>query len=255
VNAVGDLGNGLTGVQRGKFTGSIVVELPGDANSREASSGLYKIYEAGLTAAEFSDVKLIGLFVYPQSFLNFQKPVTKLDEVKGLKIATVARGDAEIAGRLGAAPVTTTPGELYETMNRRMASGVIIGWLGLVGFKLHETVNYHWMLPTGSGGGFLIMNKDAYAKLPAKARAAVDRNAGYSASRQFGEALDRIYANSEAQVRAMAGHTIASLDAAEKAKFQAVAQPVIDEWVKATPNGAAILAAYRAEVARVRAEK
>ena len=49
---------------------------------------------------------------------------------------------------------------------------------------------------------------------------------------------------------ACAAMTLAGLAAPTRA-----AEPVIDEWVKETPNGAKLLAAYRAAVIQVRAEK
>ena len=54
-----------------------------------------------------------------------------------------------------------------------------------------------------SGDIILLMNNDAYQKLPEKARQAIDKNSGYRASRQLGAGLDKIYAGSAEAVRAM----------------------------------------------------
>jgi TRAP-type C4-dicarboxylate transport system substrate-binding protein len=141
-------------------------------------------------------------------------------------------------------------------LQRRGADGIIIGWLGLVGFKLAEVTNNHVLVGLGSGGAYLIINKDAYAKLPAPARASIDKHSGATGSRAAGEAMDRIYARSEGVVRNLPGHTIGPLAPAEFARYQKeIATPVVEEWTKRIPNGAAILAAYRAEAAKVRAEK
>ena len=42
---------------------------------------------------------------------------------------------------------------------------------------------------------------------------------------------------------------------AEQARWKQRIQPLIDEWVAATPNGAAVLAASREEIAKLRAGK
>jgi hypothetical protein len=55
--------------------------------------------------------------------------------------------------------------------------------------------------------------------------------------------------------KAMAGQTIASLDPAEEARWKELVAPVTEEWVKATPDGDKVLAAFRAEVLAVRAGK
>jgi len=52
--------------------------------------------------------------------------------------------------------------------------GIIIGWLGLVGFKLAEVTDTHVLVGLGSGGAFVVMNKDAYDKLAAPQRAALE---------------------------------------------------------------------------------
>ena len=141
-------------------------------------------------------------------------------------------------------------------LQRHTADGIIIGWLGLHEYKLAEATSYHLVAGLGSGGGLLMMNKDAYAKLPPQAKAAIDKNSGYVASQQLGADLDKICATSEAQVRAIPGHTIAPLVAGDKERYDKdVVQAEVEAWVKKIPNGAAILAAYRAEAMRVRQGK
>ena len=256
VSGVADLGTGVQGSIGGKFPGSSVVELPSDIGGRDGAAAFWKIYQDGLIAKEYADVRPIALFVYPQSFLNANKPVARLEDAKGLRFATLTKADAGMAQRLGGAPLSTNPVEVYGILQHRGADGVIIGWLGLVGFKLDEVTDHHLVVGLGSGGGFILMNKDAYAKLPPKAKAAIDKNSGYDVSRDdFGAALDRIYANSEKVVRGLAGQTITTLAGDDVANYQkTLVQPLNDDWKKTVPNGAAIFAAYRAEAARVRAE-
>jgi hypothetical protein len=45
----------------------------------------------------------------------------------------------------------------------------------------------------------------------------------------------------------MPGHTLARLDPTEAAAWKRAAQPIVDKWVKTTPNGDKVLAAYIAE--------
>jgi TRAP-type C4-dicarboxylate transport system substrate-binding protein len=255
VNGVADLGYGITSVLRGKTPGTNVIELPSEANGREASAGMWRLFQDGLTAAEWNDVHLLSLFVYPQTIMHFQKPITRLEDIKGMKIGAASKVSGDIIERLGAAQITTNPSEMYENLNRRLITGMSMAWTGVLQFKLHEVTNYHLNVEFGSGGGFLAANKETWAKLPAKGRAAFDRNSYYGLSKAFGGILDQMAANQRKEVAAMPGHTDAVLDPAEKRRWQSLAAPVVEEWVKATPNGAAILAAFNAEVARVRAER
>ena len=256
VSGAADLGSGVQGSIGGKFPGSSVVELPSDIGGRDGAAAFWKIYQAGLIASEYADVKVIALFVYPQSFLNANKPVARLEDAKGLRFATLTKADARMAQLLGGAPLSTNPVEVYNILQHRGADGVIIGWLGLVGFKLDEVTDHHLVVGLGSGGGFILMNKDAYAKLPPKAKAAIDEHSGYAPSRDaFGWALDNIYANSQQVVRGLAGQTIATLPPDDVVAYQKnLVEPLNAEWQASVPNGAAIFDAYRAEAARVRAD-
>ena len=256
VSGAADLGSGVQGSIGGKFPRSSVVELPSDIVGEEGAAAFWKLFQDGLIAEEYQGVRPLALFVYPQSFLNAQRPVATLEEVKGLRLATLTKADAGVAQRMGAAPLSTSPTEVYEMLQRHTADGVIIGWLGLIGFRLAEVTSHHLVVGLGSGGGFLMMNNDAYRNLPPRAKAAIDKNSGYAASRAMGAALDRIYAGSAAAVRAMQGHAIGTLAAADKARFEKeIVQPLIEDWTARIPNGPAILAAYRAEVAAVRNNK
>lgn len=257
VGGAADMGSGVQGSIGGKFPGSSVVELPSDIIGREGAAAFWKIYQDRLIAAEYADIHPLAFFVYPQSFLNATKPIARLDQVKGLKLATLTKADAEVAQLLGAAPISTSPTEVYAILQRHAAEGVIIGWLGLNGFKLQEVTSHHLVAGLGSGGGYLVMNKDSYAKLTGKAKAAIDKNSGYAASMEdFGAALDRIYAVSQTEVRGQSGHTITTLAPEDAERFQTqIVRPLAAQWQQKIPNGAAIFAAYRAEVARLRAQK
>jgi TRAP-type C4-dicarboxylate transport system substrate-binding protein len=257
VSGAADLGSGVQGSIGGKFPGSSVVELPSDIGGRDGAAAFWKLFQDKLIAAEYADVKPLALFVYPQSFLNANKPVARLEDAKGLRFATLTKADARMAQLLGGAPLSTNPVEVYGILQHRGADGVIIGWLGLVGFKLDEVTDHHLVVGLGSGGGFVLMNKDSYAKLPAKAKAAIDKQSGAETSRDaFGAALDRIYANSQKVVRALAGQTITTLPPDDVASYQKnLVEPLNADWQKSVPNGAAIFAAYRAEAARIHAEQ
>jgi TRAP-type C4-dicarboxylate transport system substrate-binding protein len=257
VSGAADLGSGVQGSIGGKFPGSSVVELPSDIGGRDGAAAFWKLYQDKLIAAEYADVKPLALFVYPQSFLNANKPVARLEDAKGLRFATLTKADARMAQLLGGAPLSTNPVEVYGILQHRGADGVIIGWLGLVGFKLDEVTDHHLVIGLGSGGGFILMNKDSYAKLPARGKAAIDKHSGAETSRDaFGAALDTIYANSQKLVRGLSGQTITSLPPDDVANYQKnLVEPLNADWQKSVPNGAAIFAAYRAEAARIRAEQ
>jgi hypothetical protein len=58
-----------------------------------------------------------------------------------------------------------------------------------------------------------------------------------------------------AAVRARPGSKILEVSAAEEMIWLDRTRPVVEEWVKGTPNGSAVLAAFREEIAKIRAKK
>jgi len=254
VNGVADLGYMVLGSMGGKFPGSSVVELPSDiAYGREGAGAFWKLYQDGTVTAEYREVRPLALFVFPQNVLSSPKAVATLADLKGLRVATLSKGAGDIVERLGGAPMSTNPAGIYEILQRRTADAAIIGWLGLTSLKLAEVTNYHVALGLDSGGGALVMNKDVYDKLPVKAKQAIDKNSGSAASQALGGSFDRVYANAENIVRNLPGHFIVSVTQADKERYaRDIAGPLTAEWVQKTPNGAAILAAYRAEAGKLR---
>jgi len=101
----------------------------------------------------------------------------------------------------------------------------------------------------------LIMKKEAFDALPAPAKAAMDKNAGEIMSRALGKSNDGEVVRVRAQLAALAkqGKIDApySLSPEEFARWKKAAEPVADAWTKAVPNGPEILAAFRAETAKL----
>ena len=253
VNAVTDIGYGGTGAMGGKFPGASVVELASDViGSREAAGAYWKIFEDGLIAADYAEVRPLAFFAFPQNMLTSPKPLSSLADVKGMRVAVLSKGAGEIVERLGGAAMSSNPAAFYETLQRKTADAVIVGWNGLIVFKLTEVTNNHFAQGLDSGGGHIVMNKGVYAGLPAKARQAIDRNTGSAASQALGASWDKLYSDAQDAVRRMPGQRIVTPTPADHDRFKRdVIDPMTEEWVKRTPNGAAILAAYRAEAARI----
>jgi TRAP-type C4-dicarboxylate transport system substrate-binding protein len=246
-----EMGTGLQGMIGGQFPGTSVADLPVvSEKSRDSAAALWALYEQGLIAEEYSKVKPVLLFVYPQISLHFRKPVKTLDELKGLKMSVSDKVASETMSHLGVAPITMGPEEIYGALGRGVIDGAAIQWTGILPFKLQEVTNYHVKTRLGSSSGYTLMSKQAYEKLPTKGRAAIDKHSGYKASRDFGAVLDEIADEAYALVSKQPGHTMATFPAADETTMYNRVEPVLAEWVKRTPNGEKILAAFKAEVAK-----
>ena len=252
INRVVEISFGVFGPLASEFPRTQVSDLPFLSDNTELSSvALWRLYAKGGLAPEFDRVKVLALFNFPSSLLNTTKPIKTIEDMKGQKYAVSSRMAGEVAEALGAAPVTLTPTELYEAMNRGVVDGIFIAWTSVKTFKLQEVTKYHLEARLGEAPAFVFMNKDAYANLPEKARQAIDKYSGESFSRRLGIA-NRNADRSEAEaVAAMSGQSVSSLSPEQQALWQTHIDTVINAWVKHTPDGAKVLAAYREELAKL----
>ena len=255
LNGVADIGYGIFGPVSTDFPKSMVASLPFEAsNVEEAALALWRIYEKGVIADEYGRVKLLALFNFSDNGLHTRKPIKTMADMQGMKFSVGTRALGEIMERLGATPVQLPPSEYYSSNQRGLIDGSATSWPAIAPFKLHEVTNFHLDLALGQGPAFTMMNKESYAKLPEAGRRAIDSLSGEGFTRRMAAASQRMDTEGRAAVAAMPNQSISRLDPAEERRWAERVGPVTEGWVKATPNGAAVLAAYRAEVIRARAE-
>ena len=255
-NGVADLAFGLLGPTSSQFPKSTVTALPFETPNGEIGSvAMWRLLQSGVIAEEWERVKPMALMVFPNVGLHSRKPIATMADMRGTKLSAQTRPTGESIERLGGVPITMPVSELYQSLQRGMIEAATIGWPAASAYKLPEVASYHVQVPLGSELTYVIMNKDSYAKLPAAGRAAVDNTIGESYARKLGEILDRVDDEESAKAAARPGQSVTKMADAEAAAWKARVAPVTDGWVKATPDGARVLAAYRAEVARLTVAK
>jgi TRAP-type C4-dicarboxylate transport system substrate-binding protein len=254
LNGVFEACYGIVGFYQQQFPKLGVAMLPFEARTpHEAGLALWRLYEKGMFADELSAVKGLAFPVFTNMSVHAKKPVRTMADLAGVKVATMSRTMGEIVERLGGTPIALPHTDFYTGLQRGTVTGAGISWTGLHGLKLAEVTTHHVDLSIMGEGGFHFMNKQAYEKLPAKAKAAVDKNSGVPFSNLLAAALQKMDDEGRAYTTGLPGHTIIKLAPDEEARWRQTLAPITDAWVKATPNGAQVLAAYREEVGRIRA--
>ncbi|HXQ54027.1 MAG TPA: TRAP transporter substrate-binding protein [Stellaceae bacterium] len=253
-----DIGWALPGTVPGKFVKTSVAELPFGYDSGEiGATALWRLFAKGVIASDFSDVKLFGLTAWPGADIQTKsKKVERLEDLKGLKIRAQGRWQTATVTAFGATPVYVPIDEVYQGLDRGVIDGV---WGSLVltrEFRVDEIAHYFLEAPLNGGSGMLIMKRESYDKLPAAAKAAMEKNSGEAMSRALGKSNDGEVKRVEALLADLAkkGKIDApyTLTPDEFARWRKAAEPVEEAWTKGVPDGAAILAAFRAEAASVK---
>ena len=181
--------------------------------------------------AAFADYDLIGLAFYDggsRSFYNSQKPITKLDDLAGLKFR-VMQSDifVDMVKALGADAVPMPYGEVYSAIQTGVIDGAennppsydTSGHYEVAGYY---TLDQHLIVPE-----VLVMSKMTWDKLSADEQAAVMKAAKNSVAYERG-AWDAKVLQSSAKVAADGSEIITEID---KQPFIDAMAPVYEKYV------------------------
>jgi TRAP-type C4-dicarboxylate transport system substrate-binding protein len=248
----------LTGYTPGRFPASEVFELPFLPASGEATSqAAWEFYEKYLKK-ELESVHIIAVHVHGPGLLHVKgNGVSKLEDMKGLKLRGPTRQATALLAALGATPVGMPVPAMPEALSKGVIDGTVIPWEVTTPLKVSQLVQSHTNF-TGSRGlytSFFVfaMNKAKYDALPADIKKVIDANSGIATSKWVGRVMDEGDAPGIAAAKA-AGNKMITLDAAETARWKAAAAPIADAWVKEmTEKGlpaAAMLADAKAMIAK-----
>jgi TRAP-type C4-dicarboxylate transport system substrate-binding protein len=247
---------GTTGAVAGKFNLSQVVTLPFLVGNAEIGSIAYwRLYKAGLLEADFNDTRAIMLNAYPQYGVHFAKiPSKPVTDLKGMRIVVTQKSFGEVTEALGGAPLAVPISDIYTSLQRGVAEGVITQWTVYQPYKLIDVLNYAVEGRLGSAAGAFLISKKRWDALPSEAQKILDANSGEGESRAQGKFWDDIADEMRQQVRGTPGHKIDTLPPEVDHQWSARVQPLVDLWVKDTPGGDKVLPAFRKYVAEAEKE-
>jgi TRAP-type transport system periplasmic protein len=252
LNGVADIAFGLLGPLSRQFPKTSVASLPFETpNAAIGTVALWHVYQRGLLASEWKLVKPLTLMVFPNVVIHTKKPIRSLAEINGMKLSVQSRLMSDTMQRLGVAPITLAVTDLYESLNRGVVDGSVIGWPATRSYRLAEVTNHHLEVPLGGEVTFVMMSNKSYEKLSDKGRAIIDHASGAPWATAIGKILDDADEAESTLVAKTKGQTVTQLPAAEQAKWKARVDAVVEDWVKRTPDGAAVLAAYNEEIAQL----
>jgi TRAP-type C4-dicarboxylate transport system substrate-binding protein len=226
----------LPGYTPGRFPGTEAFELPFVPASAEATSqAAWDFYEKYLKK-EFESVHVIAVHVHGPGLLHVKgNGVTKLEDLKGLKLRGPTRQATALLSALGATPVGMPVPAMPEALSKGVIDGTVIPWEVTTPLKVAQLVQSHTNF-TGSRGlytSFFVfaMNKAKYDALPADIKKVIDANSGKEASKWVGRVMDEGDAPGIKAAEA-AGNKMITLDAKETARWKEASSPIAEAWVK-----------------------
>jgi TRAP-type C4-dicarboxylate transport system substrate-binding protein len=251
------IGRGTQSFIGGKFPLTEVTALPFVVENGESGSvAFWRLYKSGALDSEYNDTVPLFFGILPPQALHLTKPPKSFDDWSGLRVAVATKNGGEIVTRLGGAPQSIQLIDLYAALQRGGADGVMINWPAFPPFKLNEVTRYHLQAPFGGSATMIFMAKKKWDALPEAARKILAANAGEAESRRFGAFWDSASNGGRGMTQAMGDkQKIVTVTAEQSAALKQKLAPMTAAWVKATPGGDKVLAAFQADLAAVNAGK
>ena len=238
-NGVADIAEVVVAYSPGRFAELSTFELPSLAQTNvEGGLAAYSMYEKGLLS-DFDDLMLVGIILSGPYALSANRPITSLEDIKGLRIRAAGPIQNEIVEALGGVPVGNIAAPaIAENISRGLLDGALMAPGNLINFRIADAAFHHMLdLQLGSVAVIFPMRRDTYAKLGPKAKAAFDTYSGAWLSRVLAEGNDIQTKETIDKLSADPKHTIYTWSEAELAKANAAMADVTAKYDVANDKG------------------
>lgn len=234
-DGVADIVWTVLGYTPGRFPKTEAFELPFTSGLAEPASRAFQEFVEKHAMDEFKDVKVIAVHVHGPGLIHSKDPISKLEDMKGMKVRGGSRVINIMLEQLGAVPVGMPVPAVGEGLSKGVINATTIPWEVTPSLKVQQIVKNH----TGFAGDqglytqtFVVaMNKGAYDKLPADLKKVIDANSGANTASLFGRAMDE-GDKVGLGLAQKAGNRIIMLDALETQTWRRTASGVRGIWYK-----------------------
>ncbi len=248
-----DVAHGLTGIPRGRFPRTSLVDLPfltDDAGA--ASEALWAIFPEHL-APEYEGLKVLALHAHNGGLIHTREtPVRAPSDLEGLRIRTPSPAISMMLEEVGAVPQGMPPGQVYENLQKGVIDGTVFPWDPVASFRLDEVLNHHTDAGAYTVSFFFVMNERSYDRLSDEAKACIDEHSGGALVSKFGDWWDAWDAPGRTAAVAR-GSTIIELGEEERDAWRAALQPVHERYIAGlegdAPDARQVYEALKAAIA------
>lgn len=164
----------------------------------------------------------------PPQQLWLVKTVEGLDGLKGLKVRSWNREQAEVMRLVGGSGVTINPAEVIPSLQRRVVDGAFTAAVPALDWKINEVAAFGYLLNLTLSHQAVAVNEGALAKLPEDVRKAFLDTARAWAPKYRSEMIAADIAARKTLTEK--GMVLREASADETAKLRTLTRPIWDEW-------------------------
>ena len=233
VKGIADVAEGIVFATPGRFPLTETVMLPdlGLATSQACSKAIWEAYKSfPALQKEFTGAKVLWLHVTPATrIITREKPIHKMEDLKGLKLHVSGTTAVKTAKALGFTPVQMDMGELYLALEKGVIDGVALPSEILVSRRLGEVTKYVTDIDLGHDAFFVTMNQGVWDSLEPDVKKVFEELSGDWAVDFTSKAWDKF--NDEAvETNKTGGIEYITLAPEEVERWKAALAPVKEEY-------------------------
>lgn len=233
VKGISDLGQSCLAYNKGRFPLMEVADLPGYPFNATVSAlvadEIYRKYKP----KELSDTHILYIHShFPGVIYTRDKPVRKLEDLKGLRIRSTGLS-SKIVEALGATPVAMPKGDQYDALYKGVVDGTTGGVNELKGWRVAEVAKYSiaWPRVGYVTAFFVAMNLTKWRSLPPEVQKVFTE-----VSKAWPEYQGKVWNGMEVegyQFGKEKGHQLIYLSPEEGTRWERAVKPIFDEYIKA----------------------
>ena len=198
-----------------------------------------------------------GVMTSTYNLFTRGKEIDGLEDIKGLKLKTIAGNMAESVKALGGAPVDIPSPETYQAIRTGTVDGTIFPTTSVYSYKLDEVIDTAVMgIDLFVYWAPYVIREDVWQGLAPAHREAMQQ-AAQEAMQRVAEETDRSAAELEGKMR-NSGIKVIVLDEAQREQVKAATVPVFDAWVSGMEErglpGDEVLEAFRANIEKYQSQ-
>jgi TRAP-type transport system periplasmic protein len=160
------------------------------------------------------------------------KKVTKAEDFKGIKIRTPNAAVVQPFQQYGLVPVSIPASDVYESLQRGIADGVLNPPENVYNNKWYEVTKFYINQNLAYGSTAVVMSQASWDKLPADVQTMLTTLVPQWVDEQLKFYVDM--ENKAVEAMKASGVEVYSLDAAEAARWVSLMAPSVDEWAAKT---------------------
>ena len=185
-----------------------------------------------LLQKEMDSVKVLGYWGGgSMQVMTKAKPVTKLEDMKGLRMTCMSKPFADAVQALGANPITVPLPDIYMTLSRNSADSALFSLLASGSIKIQDIIKHVTMVSLCKDIRFVGINKDLWNSFPPDIQKAIESTC---CSEEWVIRMSQTMDNGDIagkELLSKAGAKFYTLDAAEHERWVKACAPLDKAWV------------------------